>query len=61
MPESRKTPMPESRKQTDKDSRLDGSRKQCGDQPSPRQRGKPILDVESERRDFGDGSDIHVW
>ncbi len=28
---------------------------------APPPRRKPVLDVESERRDFGDASDIHAW
>lgn len=53
--------MPDSPKLDDAGSRSDERREQPTAQPPKRERSKPVLDVESERRDFEGGSDIHVW
>jgi hypothetical protein len=52
--------MPENHKPADDDSRPEGPRRPPGDESSA-PRPRPVLDVESERREFGDSSDIHHW
>ena len=53
--------MPDSPKPDDAGSRSDERREPPTPPPSKRERSKPVLDVESEQRDFEGGSDIHVW
>jgi len=53
--------MSEPQESNDEGACADGPRKHSDEGPRPRRRGKPVLDVDSERRDFGAGSDIHCW